>query len=172
MTEVSVEPAADQVPAGFRALMAGFPTGVTIVTAFDDEGRPRGMTCSSVCSVALDPPTLLVCVRVDSPTLRAMLNSGVFAVNLLHNDAQPAAELFASGRPDRFDRIRWTAERDSGGPHLTADTHAVADCRISRTEQVGDHLVVFGEVARVTLRPGDHRPLMYGLRRFQSWPAG
>jgi flavin reductase (DIM6/NTAB) family NADH-FMN oxidoreductase RutF len=153
--------------AGFRSLMAVFPTGVAVVTTLDVDDTPWGMTCSSVCSVSVEPPTLLVCVRDGSPTLAAMLRRGSFAVNLLHHGARPVAELFASGDPDRFDRVHW--ETAFGGPHLVRDAHAVADCRITRRHQVGTHVVVFGEVVDVTHRPGEH-PLLYGMRQYAAWP--
>jgi flavin reductase (DIM6/NTAB) family NADH-FMN oxidoreductase RutF len=40
------------------------------------------MTCSSVSCVSLEPPTLLVCLRQGSPTLKATLGAETFAVNL------------------------------------------------------------------------------------------
>ncbi|MFE5597687.1 flavin reductase family protein [Streptomyces coelicoflavus] len=95
-------------PDGMRQLMAAFPTGVGIVTAFDAEARPWGMTCTSLASVTLEPPTLLICLRKGSPTLDAVLTAGEFAMNLLHRGARSTAELFASGAPDRFDRVEWT----------------------------------------------------------------
>ena len=156
---------------GFRSLMAGFPTGVAVITTFDPDGTPWGMTCSSVCSVSVEPPTLLVCVRDGSPTLAAMLRRGEFTVNLLHHGARPVAELFASGDPDRFDRVDWEDPPALGGPHLVRDAHAVADCRVSRRQQVGTHVVVFGEVGHVTHRPGEH-PLLYGMRQYAAWPVG
>jgi flavin reductase (DIM6/NTAB) family NADH-FMN oxidoreductase RutF len=51
------------------------------------------MTCSSVTSVTLLPPTLLVCLRVGSGTLEAVSAHGGFAVNLLHEEARHAAEV-------------------------------------------------------------------------------
>ena len=152
----------------FRAVMALFPTGVCVVTTLDSAGLPRGMTCSSVCSVSLDPPTLLVCLRSASPTLAALLGQMCFAVNMLHHGAQPTAELFASGEQGRFGRIRWKAG-PRGVPHLVEDAHAVAVCEVAATHQVGDHTVVYGEVRHVTQRHG-HRPLLYGLRRYTAWP--
>jgi flavin reductase (DIM6/NTAB) family NADH-FMN oxidoreductase RutF len=154
----------------FRALMARFPTGVAVVTTLDEHGAPRGMTVSSVCSVTLSPPTLLVCLRKGSPTLDAVLEQGRFTVNFLHGQAQTVAELFASGAPDRFDLIPWELPPDAGGPHLHEDAHSVADCRVSRTEHVGDHIVVFGEVFAVSERQ-DRAPLVYGLREYRSWPG-
>jgi flavin reductase (DIM6/NTAB) family NADH-FMN oxidoreductase RutF len=156
-------------PDGFRSLMTGFPTGVTIVTAVDSLGSPRGFTCSAMCPVALDPPTLLICVRAQSPTLEAILHQGTFSVNLLRHDAQSAAELFASGAVDRFDRVRWWPKSD-GGPHLIDAAHSIADCRVVDSHGAGDHRIVLGEVASIWRQPG-HLPLLYGLRRYASWPT-
>ncbi|MFI5800461.1 flavin reductase family protein [Streptomyces sp. NPDC051677] len=156
----------------FRSLMSGFPTGVVVVTTFDLEGRPRGMTCSSLCSVALDPPTLLVCMRQGSATLRAVEQRGSFAVNLLHGGGRLVAELFASGSPDRFDRVLWKVPPAAAGPHLPDDARAVADCKVTATKPVGDHTVVFGEVQEVTTPLAAAAPLLYGLRRYATWPLG
>jgi flavin reductase (NADH) len=156
-----------------RTLMTRFPTGVAVVGAFDTGGQPRGMTCTSVCSVSLEPPVVLVCIRHGSPTLEALLHRAGFTVNLLHVGAESTARLFASGKPDRFDDVRWCAGPDRCGPHLPDDAHAIADCRVLRTESVGDHTVVFGTVLRISYQRAEQqasRPLLYGLRRFEGWP--
>ena len=158
------------IAADFRSIMAVFPTGVAIVTTLGPGGQPRGMTCSSVCSITLAPPTLLVSLRCGSPTLAAILRRETFALNLLRGDAQPAAELFASGRPDRFDRVRWHG--GPGGPELPDAAHAAAHCQVRRTERIGDHMVIFGEVFRVRLSAEPVSPLLYGLRRYTTWPQG
>jgi len=164
-------PAAAQVvdPAEFRSLMATFPAGVAVVTASEPDGRPWGMTCSSLCSVAVRPPTLLICMRMGSPTLAAALELSAFAVNLLNDRAKEVAELFASGAPDRFDRVRWTREPSFGSPHLVADTHTIADCRVTRTMNAGDHVVVLGAVFRVSRQESaPPSPLLYGMRKYWS----
>ncbi|MCO5995878.1 flavin reductase family protein [Actinoallomurus rhizosphaericola] len=153
-----------------RTMMAAFPTGVGIVAAVGADDRPWGMTCTSIASVALDPPCLLVCLRRGSPTLTAILEHGGFALNLLRADAQAAAELFASGAPDRFQRVRWTMNPGAEGPHLEDVAHSTADCRLLHQTTIGDHTVVYGQVTRINER-GDVRPLMYGLREFAQWPA-
>ena len=154
----------------FRAMMAGFPTGVAVVTAFDLAGRPRGMTCTSICSVSLKPPTLLVCIRNGSPTLDAILQRARFTVNLLHADAEAAARLFASGQPDRFDRIRWEADASDGGPSFPEDARVSADCLVSHAQSAGDHVVMFGTVIRA-VEQSARTPLLYGLKRYAAWPA-
>jgi flavin reductase (DIM6/NTAB) family NADH-FMN oxidoreductase RutF len=164
-------PSSDVVSAdAFRRFMAGFPSGVAVVTAVDSLGNPAGMTCSSLCSVSLDPPTLLICLRLGSPTLQAVLRRSAFTLNLLHANAQSTAELFASGAADRFARVRWTP--GIGGPRLTEDSHAVADCRVSAAIPGGDHMVVFGEVYdTVDLDAATGRPLLHGMWRYAGWPA-
>ncbi|WP_077796374.1 flavin reductase family protein [Streptomyces sp. JHA26] len=153
--------------ADLRHLFAGFPTGVSVVTAQAPDGTPWGMTCTSLCSVALDPPTLLVCLRAGSPTLGAVLDSGSLSVNLLHQHARSTAELFGSGAADRFDRVPWAPARH-GGPHLVEAAHTIADCAVTAEQAVGDHTVV---MARATLVTSLRRPmpLLYGMRRYGSW---
>ncbi len=172
MSETVLWPAATEEvvdPAEFRALMATFPAGVAVVTAAEPAGRPWGMTCSSLCSVATRPPTLLICLRTGSPTLAAALRGSAFAVNLLGDQAQAVAELFSSGAPDRFDHVRWTREPSFGTPHLIADTLTIADCRVTMTVNAGDHMVVLGEVFRVRRSEGTSpSPLLYGMRKYWS----
>ncbi|WP_149183660.1 flavin reductase family protein [Streptomyces sp. TRM49041] len=154
--------------ADLRPFMAAFPSGVSVVTTLDADAVPRGLTCSSLASVALAPPTLVVCIRTASPTLRALLDQGLFALNLLHERARATSDLFASGAPDRFDRTEWRLPLGASGPHLTAAAHAIADCRVVKTVSFGDHTAVFAEADRVTVRPTAH-PLLYGLRRYAGW---
>ncbi|GAA3128643.1 flavin reductase family protein [Streptomyces echinatus] len=152
----------------FRSLMSEFPTGVAVVTSFDPDGEPRGMTCSALCSVTGAPPTLLVCLRRESPTLDAVTRCGRFAVNFLDAEAQHVAELFGSpAKTGRFDLVDWSMGRC--GPHIAEHAHAIADCRVARTGDGGSHVVVFGEVSDVTLHRG-RDPLLYGRRRYNVWP--
>lgn len=155
----------------FRTLMSSFPSGVAVLTSIGPDGTPVGLTCSSLCSVSLDPPVLLACVRSASPTLDAILRFGGFAVNMLHEGARTTSELFSSGAPDRFDRVTWQPATPGGLPHLVDQAHTIADCEIRQSETVGDHTVVFGGVRRVRpLTSVPPKPLVYGLRRYTGWP--
>lgn len=153
--------------ADYRSLMAEFPTGVAIVTAAESEGRPRGMTCSSLCSLSIAPPTLLVCLRNESPTLESVTNSASFVVNLLHDGSREIAELFSSGDPARFDKVRWTG--GPAGPHLAEHAHALAGCSVRGLLNEGTHTIVLGEVVYAR-RLSDRAPLLYGRRHYLAWP--
>ena len=110
----------------------------------------------------------MVCINSASPVLTAMLDRGLFAVNLLHARGGPAARLFSSPGADRFGQVGWAPSRRTGLPHLVADAGPIAECRVSSTRVVGDHTAVFGEVEDVC--PGTGTPLLYGRRRFAVWP--
>jgi flavin reductase (DIM6/NTAB) family NADH-FMN oxidoreductase RutF len=153
----------------YRTLMSSFPTGVTVVTAADDDGRPWGLTCSSLASVTVDPPTLLVCLTSRSPVLAVVRRSGHFAVNLLHARARSTAQLFATPMADRFARVAWQPSGTADLPHLVDDAFAVADCRVVGDISVGDHTILLGEAEQIS-HDAD-QPLLYGMRRFALWPS-
>ncbi|GHH10584.1 flavin reductase family protein [Streptomyces rubradiris] len=161
--------AAEPVSAtAYRTMMAAFPAGVAVVTAADEDGQQYGMTCTAVSSVSVSPPTLLVCIQHSSRTLAVLSRTGTFAVNLLDDRARAVAELFAARRPDRFQHVAWTARPGCGGPHLAHDAHSIADCRVTGSVPVADHVVVFGEVFGVTGKDAPPHPLVYGMREYWS----
>ncbi|MGW0809513.1 flavin reductase family protein [Nonomuraea sp. NPDC002799] len=157
---------ATATPDAFRGFMGSYFTGVTVVTSMDEGGGLHGLTCNSLSSVTLDPPTLLVCLDVRSGTLGAVLGSGSFAVNLLGDSARSTAELFASPKPDRFAQVTWRRTALTGLPWLVDDALAVAECRVARSVAVGDHTVVLGRVLNIENGSGD--PLLYGRGRFAA----
>ncbi|MFE1174110.1 flavin reductase family protein [Streptomyces sp. NPDC058773] len=162
------------IPPGdaFRGFMSSYFTGVTVLTALDDAAEPHGLTCNSLTSVSLAPPTLLVCLQQHSGTLAAIRDCGGFVVNLLHDHARSTAELFAAPTPHRFRRTAWEPSPRLGLPWLSAGTHAIAECRATTIHVVGDHTVVYGEVVGVTaVRDSPYGPLLYGRRTFFDAPG-
>lgn len=149
-----------------RHLMSFFPTGVSVVTAADRSGSPYGLTCSSLASICLQPPTLLASLTSGSATLKRALERGVFGVVLLHAEARDIAQLFATPGPDRFAGLDWSPS-PLGTPWLTAAMTAAADCEVARSVEVGDHTLLFGVVRNVEVCGGT--PLMYGLRDYGRW---
>jgi flavin reductase (NADH) len=152
----------------YRTFMSGWPSGVSVITATDAAGTPRGLTCTSLTSVTLRPPTLLVCVNRYSGTLTAIKQRGMFGVNLLHAGAQKAAMVFASPDADRFAQVRWRPSATHSLPLLVDDASAMAQCALAAAYTVGTHEVLFGEVHGIVVL---HRraPLLYGLRRYWDW---
>ncbi|WP_431900409.1 flavin reductase family protein [Nonomuraea sp. bgisy101] len=150
----------------FRLFMSSWFTGVSIVTSAGADDRPHGLTCTSLTSVALDPPTLLVCLQVGSGTLAAIEERRAFVVNLLHDGGQAAAQRFASPEPDRFSYVRWRPAPLTGLPWFAHDAFAMAECRVANSAIVGDHVIVCGTVENVVADVA--RPLLYGARAFHT----
>lgn len=146
--------------------MSRFPTGVGIVTTLDEANQPCGMTCVSLASVTLDPPTLVVILRVGGVTAEAASRRGSFALNLLYAESRYVAEVFSSAVENRFAQVYWVPSA-LGLPLLVDDALAIAECCISNTFQISDHILIFGEVRAILCKTG--MPLLYGMRRFSSW---
>lgn len=153
--------------AAFMDLMSNFPAGVVVVTTASPEGILYGMTCSSMVSVTLAPPTLLVSLRSSSPTLAAIRQRGCFAVNLLSVHGVYAARLFSSPTPSRFSRIAWKASPVMRLPWLVEHAFASADCQLAETYPVGDHMLTIGQVTIIHQSAG--QPLLYGQRRYSAF---
>jgi flavin reductase (DIM6/NTAB) family NADH-FMN oxidoreductase RutF len=129
----------------FRFVMGSFASGVCVVTTADEAGVPRGLTCSAVCSVSVDPPLLLASVASRSGTLAAIVRTGRFGVNMLGSQGRSVSQLFASGADDKFERVRWQRGPATGAPVLAA-TVAHAECVVHATVPAGDHTLVVGRM--------------------------
>jgi len=149
-----------------RLMMSYFPTGVAVVTATDEAGSPYGITCSSLTSVCLEPPTILVSIATRSKTLRHALQGGVFGITLLEAAAYDLAQRFSTPTTDRFAGISWR-HSPLGTPWFDLGMTAAADCEVCNSLEVGDHTVLFGVVRTVTVPGG--APLLYGLRKYRNW---
>jgi flavin reductase (DIM6/NTAB) family NADH-FMN oxidoreductase RutF len=75
---------------------------VSIVSAMSDDLGPLGLTVSSVSSLSLEPPLLLVCLAHHSKTLQAALDNGRFAVHVLQSHQHELATEFATLNTHRF----------------------------------------------------------------------
>jgi flavin reductase (NADH) len=157
-------------PVTFRSIMSAFPTGVAVVTSFDTSGIPRGLTCSALCSVSIDPPLLLLCVNSSSGALQAIRASNGFVVNFLREGRDSVSRLFASPSPDKFSRIRWQRSAITGLPWLVEDTIAHADCRLVSDIEAGDHSILIGILVSGSAPPPTAQPLLYWQRHYASWP--
>src|ERR1700753_4279197 len=94
-------------PRDFRNALGTFATGVTIVTAMADDGKPYGLTCHSFASVSLNPPLVVWGPGVVSQGLRILQDVRHFAVNVLGISQAALAKKFSKSGVDRFDGIDW-----------------------------------------------------------------
>jgi flavin reductase (DIM6/NTAB) family NADH-FMN oxidoreductase RutF len=152
-------------PGVFKKSMRLLAGGVCIVASAKD-GERLGLTMTAVCSLTLDPPTLIVCVNRDAGAHAMMRLTRRISVNLLGADHVELAELFSSSSfkgAERFDCAKWN-DMESGVPAL-ADALAVLDCEIIEEKAVGQHTVFFCKVKAARLQP-EKEPLVHFNRQF------
>jgi flavin reductase (DIM6/NTAB) family NADH-FMN oxidoreductase RutF len=153
-------------PERFREVMASFPSGVVVLTAFGNDSRPRGLTVSAFCAVSLQPPLALACVDKTSNTLPAVHHSGGFTANILATGREALARRMATKLSDKFDSIVWRHPANSlGGPILEEDAAAYAVCSLRDTIDAGDHWVLIGMVTEGAQHEG-LSPMIYSRRTY------
>ena len=144
-------------PDTFRSVLGRFASGITVLTARDDDGSECGMTVSAFCSVSLVPPLVLVCVDRVASMHDMLLRVSHFAVNILAAHQEALSRRFSG--PDehkRFDGVGYS--RGQSGAALLDDALAHLECRRVAHHDAGDHTVVIGEVEAAT--PFADRPLI------------
>ena len=147
-------------PAEFKGALAQLAGGITVVTASDREGAPVGLTATSVCSVSLDPPLVLVCIGIRSRTHDAIADNGRYAINVLGTRDRPLSERFAGSDPDKFDGLSWESGRM--GLPLLSGAIATCECEVERAVPAGDHTIFIARV--LSAAACDHtesRPLLW-----------
>lgn len=140
----------------FRGAIGRFVTGVTVVTC-DRDGRHFGTTASAVSSVSLSPPTVLVCMDRGSDTRAAVLDAGVFALNILHEGQEEIALRFARKGDAKFDGVE--VEKGESGAPLIPGALAQIECEVIQTVEEATHTVFLARVLHLGGTPG--RPLAH-----------
>lgn len=144
-------------PDEFRHVLSHFASGVTVVTTWDADGRPTGLTASAFTSVSLTPPLVLVCVDHQAQSYEALRTNGWFAINILAADQEPFSRHFATTQPNKFEHIAFL-KGPQGLPLLPAAL-AHLECRKVHAYAGGDHTIFVGEVEAAGVGKGE--PLLY-----------
>ncbi|MEU7025209.1 flavin reductase family protein [Streptomyces sp. NPDC046275] len=150
--------------AEFRRVLGHFASGVTIVTALDEDG-PTGFACQSFASLSLDPPLVVFMVARTSTTWPRIARAGRFCVNVLGADQAALCRGFAVSGADKFAGVDWTPAPATGAPRLPA-APAWVDCTIAAVHTGGDHLIVVGRVEALGATPEGGDPLLFHRGRF------
>lgn len=141
----------------FRAVLGRFASGVTILTARDDDGRDHGMTVSAFCSASLVPPMVVACIDRAAEMHHVLKTASHFGISILAEGQEPLSRRFAELLSNRFDGIGYT--RGESGVVLLDDALAHLECRPVMHHDAGDHTIYVGEVQRAEAHK--RRPLLY-----------
>ena len=135
--------------------MRHLPSGVCVVTFGQGDSR-TGMTATSVSSLSLEPPTMLVSVNRASSSYAALAGSRAFGVNVLASEHQDVANRF-TGRGgeqglERYAERRWFTL--NSGVWLLSDAVAVFDCEIEEIIERHTHAIVIGRITGLVASGG------------------
>lgn len=154
--------------AEFRDAMSRVASSVSIVSTAGPHGV-AGFTCSAVCSVTDEPPTIMVCVNRKSAANAIIKANGVLCVSSLGADQVELSQMFAGvGRVPMNERFRGShwAVLATGAPYCTASRVAL-DCQVADVIEVGTHSVILAEVLAAA-HAGDGEPLIYHSRNYAT----
>lgn len=153
-------------PTAFRRVLGHFPTGVVVVAAIGQDGRPAGMAVGSFVSVSLEPPLVAFFPDRRSTSWPRMREASSFCVNVLGHDQEDVCRIFATSGGDKFATIGWHPA-PSGAP-VVDGALAWIDCLPYSVTEVGDHYLIVGRVLDLAVQ-GSSLPLLFfqgGYGRF------
>lgn len=168
----------DRLPAGrslnepdFRLVMRQLASGVSVVTAGTETDR-SGFTATSVISLSVEPPRLLVSIDAGSSTLALIRKSRGFSVSFLASGQEAIAESFA-GRSGlagaaRFAAGNWRPLPGTG--HALAGALANMGCVVEEMIERHGHVLTIGKVVWSDITPGN--PLVHWQRGFGAVALG
>lgn len=152
----------------YREALSRVASSVSVITTDGPHGI-AGFTCSAVCSVTDEPPTIMVCVNRKSAANAIIKANGVLCVNSLGAEQVELSQIFAGvGRvpmQERFNGPHWRA-LITGSPCCT-QARVALDCRISEVHEIGTHSVIVAEVLS-TAQATDDQPLIYHSRSYAT----
>ncbi len=152
----------------FREALSRVASSVSIVSTDGAHGI-AGFTCSAVCSVTDEPPTIMVCVNRKSAANAIIKANGVLCVSSLAAEQVELSQMFAGvGRVpmnERFAGPHWSVLA-TGSPYCTQSRIAL-DCRVADIREVGTHSVILAEVLS-TVHASDGQPLIYHSRNYAT----
>jgi flavin reductase (DIM6/NTAB) family NADH-FMN oxidoreductase RutF len=150
----------------FRQVLGSYPTGVTVITAIDEDGQPAGMAVGTFTSVSLDPPLVAFLPDRSSTSFPKIRTASSFCVNVLADEQEDVCRAFATRGGDKFAGVAWSPA-GSGAPRIDG-VAAWIDCDFESITDAGDHYLVMGRVRELDAH-GERLPLVFfqgGYGRF------
>jgi flavin reductase (DIM6/NTAB) family NADH-FMN oxidoreductase RutF len=134
----------------YRRALGTYATGVAVVTIAaepnDSNVVALGMTINSFVSVSLEPRLILWCVDDASERGKLFALADVFAINVIGDSQQGLADRCARRQSYRLTQSDVQAGPSVGSAPVVRGGLARLSCRVHERHQMGDHLVIVGEV--------------------------
>jgi len=137
----------DPVKKEFLLAMRGITSTVTVISAKDGENK-QAMTATSVVSLSLDPPTILVCINHEALIHDVMKEEVGFCINILSVGQESLADICSikDKERQRFLEGNWSELDDI--PY-NKDSQSNMFCNCIKAIESTTHTIYLGEIIEV-----------------------
>jgi flavin reductase (DIM6/NTAB) family NADH-FMN oxidoreductase RutF len=150
----------------FKASMALNASAVAAICC-EHDGIRYGLAATSVTSLSVDPPSMLICVGQKAEAHDPIMSAGCFSINFLAGGQSSISERLAGFAGEKneakFQDAPWS--RGHLGMPILADCAFAVECEISHSFKVLTHTLHAGTV-RAIWRNGNLAPLVYFNRSY------
>ena len=148
----------------FRLAMRRYIYSVSIMSNKDNADIPNAITVSSVTSISMDPPSLLICINKSSRIHNSIELESKFCINLLNNKQEDLSNICSNEDMygQRFKDENWNLD---GIPFLK-NAQANIFCKVDKLTSCHTHTIVIGlvedanytdEISTLTYVDGDYK---------------
>ena len=142
----------------FLIAMRGITSTVNVISAKLNDER-HAMTATSVASLSLNPPAMIVCINKEAAIHNIIQEKATFCINVLSNLQKELSDVcsnFEEGE-SRFEDEGWIDETE-----LVYNSNSLSNiiCSCTRAVDYSTHSVFFGEVIRV-INNNQNKVLLY-----------
>ena len=128
----------------FRLAMRRYIYSVSIMSNKDDNGNSNAITVSSVTSISMDPPSLLICINKSSRIHDTLQIGSKFCINLLKKDQEELSNICSDEESyeERFKNENW----DTKEIPFLSNAQANIFCKVDKLTSYHTHTIVVGLV--------------------------
>ena len=128
----------------FRLAMRRYIYSVSIMSNKDNVDNLNAITVSSVTSISMDPPSLLICINKSSRIHDSIELGSKFCINLLNNDQEDLSNICSDEDmyDQRFKDKNWNLDNI---PFLN-NAQANIFCKVDKLTSYHTHTIVIGLV--------------------------
>ena len=128
----------------FRLAMRRYIYSVSIMSNKDNADNPNAITVSSVTSISMDPPSLLICINKSSRIHNSIELESKFCINLLNNKQEDLSNICSD--EDMYDQRFLDENWNLDGIPFLKNAQANIFCKVDKLTSYHTHTIVIGLV--------------------------
>ena len=132
----------------FRKAMRSYVYSVSILSNVSESKEYHAITVSSVTSVSIDPPSILVCINKTAGIHDSIKLGSKYCINLLTKDHEELSNICSNYEKEknRFASDLW----DISNIPFIKDAQANIFCEVDQLIEYHTHTIVIGKVIEST----------------------